>query len=164
MAAATLSQSIAYINLSLDKMIQKVKELETETLQKKPSEDEWSVMQILCHIVEAVPYWLSEIETLIATPGIEWGRGLQDPARLQAVQNTENESVSNVLTELVGLKGQVEKTLSKLNDEMLTQEAPSRNPRFGVKLLSFIVDHLLVEHVEKHYNQIERNLTKFGLI
>lgn len=164
MAAATLSQSIADINLSLDKMIQKVQELDTETIQKKPSEDEWSVMQILCHIVEAVPYWLSEIETLIATPGIEWGRGLQDPARLQAVQNTENESVSDVLSELISLKGQVEKTLSNLNDEMLKQEAPSRNPRFGVKPLSFIVDHLLVEHVEKHNNQIERNLTKFGLL
>lgn len=164
MAAGTLSQSIADINLSLDKMIQKVQELDTETIQKKPSEDEWSVMQILCHIVEAVPYWLSEIETLIAKPGIEWGRGLQDPARLQAVQNTENESVSDVLSELISLKGQVEKTLSNLNDEMLKQEAPSRNPRFGVKPLSFIVDHLLVEHVEKHNNQIERNLTKFGLL
>lgn len=164
MAAATLSQSIANINLSLDKIIQKVQELETDTIQKKPSEDEWSVMHILCHIVEAVPYWLSEIETLIATPGIEWGRGLQDSARLQAVQNTENESVSDVLSELISLKGQVEKTLSNLNDEMLKQEAPSRNPRFGVKPLSFIVDHLLVEHVEKHNNQIERNLTKFGLL
>lgn len=164
MAASTLSQTISDINLSLDKIIQKVKELETETIQRKPSEDEWSVMQILCHIVEAVPYWLNEIETLIATPGIVWGRGLQDPARLKAVQNTENESVSDVLTELVNLKGQVEKTLSNLNDEMLKQEAPSRNPRFGVKPLSFIVDHLLVEHVEKHYSQIQRNLIKLGLI
>jgi uncharacterized damage-inducible protein DinB len=164
MAAATLSQSISDINLSLDKMIQKVKELEAETIQKKPSEDEWSIMQILCHIVEAVPYWLNEIETLIGSPGIEWGRGLQDPARIQAVQNTENESLSNVLTELEKLKEQVESTLSKLNDEMLEQEAPSRNPRFGVKPLSFVVDHLLVEHVEKHYSQIQRNLSKFGLI
>jgi uncharacterized damage-inducible protein DinB len=164
MAATTLSQSIADINLSLDKIIQQVKELETETIQRKPSEEEWSIKQILCHIVEAVPYWLNEIETLIASPGIEWGRGLQDSARLQAVQNTENESLSIVLTELVKLKGQVEKTLSNLNDEMLKQEAPSRNPRFGVKPLSFIVDHLLVEHVEKHYSQIQRNLSKFGLI
>src|SRR5687767_11942507 len=128
MAAATLSQSIADVNLSLDKIIQKVKELETETIQRKPSEDEWSIMQILCHIVEAVPYWLTEIETLIAKSGVEWGRGLQDQARLAAVTNTENESVSNVLTEIVNLKEQVEKTLSKLNNEMLKQEAPSRNP------------------------------------
>jgi uncharacterized damage-inducible protein DinB len=163
MAATTLSQSIADINLTLDKIIQQVKVLETKTIQRKPSEEEWSIKQILCHIVEAVPYWLNEIEALIATPGIEWGRGLQDPARLQAVQNTENESLSNVLTELVNLKEQVEKSLSNLNDEMLNQEAPSRNPRFGVKPLSFIVDHLLVEHVEKHYSQIQRNLSKFGL-
>jgi uncharacterized damage-inducible protein DinB len=164
MAATTLSQSIADINLTLDKIIQQVKELETETIQRKHSEEEWSIKQILCHIVEAVPYWLNEIESLIASPGIEWGRGLQDSARLQAVQNTENESLSIVLTELVKLKGQVEKTLSNLNDEMLKQEAPSRNPRFGVKPLSFIVDHLLVEHVEKHYSQIQRNLSKFGLL
>ncbi|WP_318503144.1 hypothetical protein [Bacillus sp. T3] len=52
-------------------------------------------------------------------------------------------------------------TLTKLDEDFLKVEAPSRNPRFGMKPISFIVDHLLVEHVIKHYGQIQRNLVKF---
>ncbi|MFC6604505.1 hypothetical protein ACFQDF_27915 [Ectobacillus funiculus] len=60
------------------------------------------------------------------------------------------------------LKSQVEQTLNKLDEEKLVLEAPSRNPRFGTKPISFIVDHLLVEHVSKHLGQIERNLSKIN--
>ena len=43
-------------------MIGTVTRLSEETIRWKPSEEEWSIMQILCHVVEAVPYWLGEIE------------------------------------------------------------------------------------------------------
>ena len=43
-----------------------------------------------------------------------------------------------------------------------TVEATSKNPRWGLKPASFVVDHLLVQHVEKHLGQIRRNITQFG--
>ncbi|GAA3312527.1 hypothetical protein GCM10020331_000490 [Ectobacillus funiculus] len=51
-------------------------------------------MQILCHLVEAVPYWLDEIERLLETPGKEWGRGLQHEGRLAAVNKSKVDSTS----------------------------------------------------------------------
>ncbi len=66
-----------------------------------------------------------------------------------------------MLSKLEDLKIKVENDLSKLNEETLKQGAPSRNPRFGIKPISFIVDHLLVEHIEKHYGQIQRNVSKY---
>jgi uncharacterized damage-inducible protein DinB len=119
-------------------------------------------MQILCHLAEAVPYWLDEIEQLLEAPGKEWGRGLQQEARLEAVkkENVDSTTLSDVLSELQELKPRVEQTLSKLDAEKLAMEAPSRNPRFGTKPISFIIDHLLVEHAIKHFGQIERNLSK----
>lgn len=112
--------------------------------------------------MEAVPYWLDEIELLLETPGKEWGRGLQQEDRLEAVNKdkVDSTSVSDVLKQLEELKYRVEQTLGKLDEEKLSLEAPSRNPRFGTKPISFIVDHLLVEHTSKHFGQIERNLSK----
>ena len=52
--------------------------------------------------------------------------------------------------------------LSGLREEDLRQEAKSRNPRWGVKPAAFIVDDLLVHHVEKHLGQIRRNVAQYG--
>jgi fumarylpyruvate hydrolase len=48
-----------------------------------------------------------------------------------------------------------------LCDAALDTEAPSRNPRWGVKPAQFVVDDLIVGHVEKHVGQIKRNLAQF---
>ncbi|KKI93434.1 hypothetical protein WQ54_04130 [Bacillus sp. SA1-12] len=162
MATLSLIESIQSIHSSLDRIIQKANELTEDVIRWKPSDEEWSIMQILCHLVEAVPYWLNEIELLLESPGKEWGRGLQNVDRLAAVISTKVDGtpLSSVIKELEELKPQVEMTLKKLDDETLWLEAPSRNPRFGTKPISFIVDHLLVEHVAKHFGQMKRNLTK----
>jgi len=164
MKTLTIPESIQAIQQSIDQIKKKAADLSEDVLCWNPTEEEWSVMQILCHLVEAVPYWLDEIELLLETPGKEWGRGLQAEARLAAVSKdkVDHTSLSAVLNELEAVKTQVEKTLSKLDETTLALEAPSRNPRFGTKPLSFIVDHLLVEHTSKHYGQILRNLTKLN--
>lgn len=162
MTNVVVTDSIQSIHTSLDEIIQIVNELAEETIRWNPTEEEWSIMQILSHLVEALPYWLNEIKQIIEAPGKEWGRGLTDPARLAAVSNTEQLIVSNVLKDLEAVKSQVEEVLSSLTEEQLAIESPSRNPRFGTKPLSFIVDHLLVEHAAKHCGQIKRNLSKLS--
>ena len=72
-----------------------------------PSEEEWSILQILSHLVEAMPYWLGEVERVVAEPGSNWGRGLQDPARLAAVTDVENLSVMDVFAEVGKLSQKV---------------------------------------------------------
>jgi uncharacterized damage-inducible protein DinB len=162
MATLTVKDSIQSVQQSLVQVIQKAEGLSDDVLRWNPTEEEWSIMQILCHLVEAVPYWLDEIEQLLETPGKEWGRGLQHEGRLAAVSKSkvDSTSLSDVLKELETVKPQVEQTLNKLDEEKLSMEAPSRNPRFGTKPISFIIDHLLVEHASKHVGQIERNLSK----
>lgn len=157
---ASMNEAIESIQHSLNQMIETSKNLSEKSIRWQPSEDEWSIMQILCHVEEAIPYWLNEIEKLLESPGIEWGRGLKDEKRLAAVTNTENREISDVLRNLENVKEQVGKVLSQLTEQQLKAEAPSRNPRFGTKPISFIVDHLLVEHASKHVSQIKRNLSK----
>jgi hypothetical protein len=94
-------------------------------------------------------------------PGAEWGRGLQDPARLAAVTDTDKLAVDDVMKQVEELKYKVESGLGNLDEETLSKESPHRNfAKFGNKPVSYIVDHFIDEHVSGHYDQIKRNLSK----
>ncbi|ULT57600.1 DinB family protein [Neobacillus drentensis] len=162
MSMTTIQPSIESVQQSLEQMIQTTNSLSEETIRWKPSEEEWSIMEILCHVLEAIPYWISEINYLKANPGAEWGRNHLQQARLDAVAAADQRSVEEIVNELTRLKDQVEVEFSSLDSADLAAEAPSRNPNFGTKPISFIVNHLIVEHASKHFGQIQRNLSKLG--
>ncbi|KXY32507.1 hypothetical protein AT269_09725 [Bacillus cereus] len=149
---------------SIDKIKTIVKPLPEEIIYWKPSVDEWSVMQIITHVAEAIPYWAKEINNIKLNHENLWGRGLTDGVRLQAVseENINKKSIEEVIEQLSSIPLIIENVLNTLTDEELNIQAPSRNPRFNNKPIDFIVNHLIVEHTEKHYKQIERNLCKFN--
>ncbi|MFB6800666.1 DinB family protein [Peribacillus butanolivorans] len=161
MAYQSIGTSIQSFQQSIDHILETTANLSEKTIRCNPTEEEWSIMQILSHIAEAIPYWLGEVETVVATPGSKWGRGLQDPARLAAVTHTEKLSVDEVLKQVDELKNKVESGLGKLDEETLSKESPHRNfAKFGNKPVSYIVDHFIDDHVSGHYDQIKRNLSK----
>ncbi|WKB36081.1 DinB family protein [Terrilactibacillus sp. S3-3] len=92
-----IQQSIDSVQRSLEQIIETTKGLTEAIIRKKPSEEEWSIMQILCHVLEVGPYWIGEIKKIQSNPQIKWGRGLKDEARLKAVETTDERSVSDVL-------------------------------------------------------------------
>ncbi|MGW6301419.1 DinB family protein [Peribacillus butanolivorans] len=161
MAYQSIGTSVQSFQQSIDHILETTANLSEKTIRCNPTEEEWSIMQILSHIAEAIPYWLGEVETVVATPGSKWGRGLQDPARLAAVTDTEKLSVDEILKQVDELKYKVESGLGKLDEETLSKESPHRNfAKFGNKPVSYIVDHFIDDHVSGHYDQIKRNLSK----
>jgi len=156
-----MQEAIASIQQSLDTTVEMCKDLPQELLRWKPAEDKWSVIEVLCHVEEAIPYWLDEVGKLVESPGAEWGRGLQDVRRLAAVAAAESRPLGEVLAAIRQAKEQVQSVLGPLTAEQLGQAAPSRNPRFGTKPLSFVIEHLLVEHAAKHAEQIARNIEQY---
>ncbi|WP_318509078.1 DinB family protein [Bacillus sp. T3] len=161
MAEKTVQGYRVSIQKSIEQVVQVCKSLPEEVILWKPSEEEWSILQILSHINEAVPYWLNEVKRVIENPGSEWGRGLQDEKRLAAVTNTASLSVESTLKAVEGLEGKVLTELSQLTEEQLIIESPHRNfAKFGNKPVSFIIGHFIDEHLEGHLQQIQRNLSK----
>ncbi|MFC0559471.1 DinB family protein [Halalkalibacter alkalisediminis] len=155
---------ITSVHKSIDRILETVKELPEETIRWKPTEDEWSIMQIMAHIVEALPYWVKETRQLVETPGKEWGRNHLHEPRLQAVkpETVDAISVDEMTQALEQVKQTVQAGIAELTAEQLASEATSVNPNFGTKPLSFIIDHLIDQHVNKHEGQIERNLSKLN--
>jgi uncharacterized damage-inducible protein DinB len=139
-----------------------VAELPKEVLFWKPAEDIWSIMEILCHIEEVINYWPDQIKQIIAYPGIEWGRDVTDKARLEAVSRAHQRTLADVLNQIMSATLNTQEMLHFLSDEDLKVEGTSRNPNFGTKPVSFIINHLLIEHIEKHIHQMERNVQKFN--
>ncbi|MGZ9816128.1 DinB family protein [Peribacillus simplex] len=161
MAYQEIGTSIQSVQQSIDHILETAANLPEATIRFKPADDEWSIMQILSHLAEAIPYWLGEVENVIAVPGSKWGRGLQDLARLAAVTDTDKLAVDDVMKQVEGLKYKVESSLGNLDEESLSKESPHRNfAKFGNKPVSYIVDHFIDEHILGHYDQIKRNLSK----
>lgn len=161
MAYQEIGISVQSVHQSIDHILETAANLPEETIRYKPADDEWSIMQILSHLAEAIPYWLGEVETVIAMPGAKWGRGLQDPARLAAVTHTDKLAVDDVLKIVEELKYKVESRLGNLDEKTLSRESPHRNfAKFGNKPVSYIVEHFIDEHISGHYDQIKRNLSK----
>lgn len=157
-----LEEKIHSFKNSINQIIQVLENTDESMLYVKPSENEWSAMQIVSHILEAVDFWIEDLEALLIVPGAKWGRNHEHVRRLAAVE----ESVVSQLTrdvaiqKLKNLVPKVETALNKVKEEDLVKCAPSYNQNFDSKPLSFIIDHLIVGHVESHYGQIQRHLAK----
>ncbi len=127
-----------------------------EELRWKQADDVWSIMEVLCHVEEITPYWLREIQAVVQAPGSEWGRNHLHEGRLAAVARADQRSLSDILEGILDTKKEVGSILGTMTEEDLAIESPSKNPRWGTKPMSFVVDHLLVEHLDTHLGQIKR--------
>ncbi|MFC0295905.1 DinB family protein [Geobacillus jurassicus] len=164
MTKALLQSSSATVKETVDNMVELVQSLSEELIRWKPSEDEWSIAQILSHLNEAIPYWVEEIKRIKQDTATIWGRGLADEARLAAVDeaHVNRVSIAELLAQLKTVPATVETAFRELDEGDLAIVAPSRNPKFNGQPLRFIIDHLIVEHVQKHLNQIKRNIKKWN--
>ena len=150
------------IQSSCDAILAEADQLPAEILRWKPGPEVWSVMDILCHIEEFLPYWTAQSLSAAKHPDRVWGRDHTDEARRAAVRNTEARAFADVAKNIRAAASQSASAIAGLNDADLDVEAPSRNPRWGMKPASFIVEHLLVIHLEKHLGQIRRNEMQYA--
>lgn len=142
----------------VDRILVRVQALPEDRLRKKPSEEAWSVMEILCHVEEVLVYWPEELARVLGNKGGDWGRGLQDERRLAAIARADQRTPEDV-AEGIRLAGETAHSkLASMTEQDFRLEAPHRNPKFGVKPMSFLADHFIVEHLEGHIRQIERTL------
>ena len=162
MTTAVLNEKLETFKKCIDEIVTVVKNTEEAALYMKPSEEEWSAMQIVSHIIEAVDFWVTDLEALLVVPGAKWGRNHEHVRRLAAVDENIVSRINKggAISTLLNLVPKVDTALAKVEEEDLVKTAPSYNPNFDGKPLSFLVDHLIVKHVTGHYEQIVRHLEK----
>jgi uncharacterized damage-inducible protein DinB len=161
-SAHLIDESVQSIQELANEITQTVVELPEDALRWKPAADAWSIAEILGHIEEAMPYWAAEIQRVVANPGTEWGRNHQNESRLAAVAATPRRSVGDLIAGVAKAGNTVAAVLRRLNEQDLQIESPSGNPRWGIKPMSFVLDHLIVSHLRGHRDQIKRTLDQFA--
>ena len=132
--------------------------LSREVLVWRPSPEVWSILDNLAHIEEFIPFWVGEIHAMLAQPPQPWGRDQSHAGRLAAVRDTSERDLTELLAHIRAEAAEASRFLRSLAETQLDIEAPSRNPRWAIKPVSFVVDTLLVKHLSDHREQIQRNL------
>jgi hypothetical protein len=162
MATAVLNEKLELLKKSIEDIAAVLKNTDEAALFIKPSETEWSAMQIVSHVLEAVDFWVEDLEALLVVPGAKWGRNHEHVRRLAAVDENVVSRLKkeDAITALQNLVPKVEAALVKVTEEDLVKTAPSYNPNFDGKPLAFLVDHLIVKHVTGHYAQLVSHLDK----
>lgn len=124
-----------------------------------PSPEKWSVMQIVSHVTEAIPFWRQDIESLLIEPTGRWGRNHEHVRRLVAVnkQVVSQKTVEELIFQLHEEVQHIEEMFQKLQPKHLTIQAPSYNANFEGKTIAFIIEHLIVGHIQSHYEQMVRH-------
>ena len=156
------AQAAVRLRAAADVLIAEARRLPPELIFWVPGDGVWTVMDNLSHIREFVPFWTAETQRIIRSPAERWGRDHTHAARLAAVANTGGLRLDDVLDDIRREVDASASTIGGLSDTDLAVTATSVNPRWDVKPASFVVEHLIVQHVEKHLGQIRRNVRQFS--
>lgn len=117
-------------------------------------DNEWSVRQILGHMVEMIPYWLGHCRTLIAATGEPpvFGRGPDSPERLAGIEHGSNRDPRALL----GLLHDEVKAAARAIREMSATERSKRGIHIkrGELTVADSVERFIVAHAEEHLEQI----------
>ncbi len=127
--------------------------LDSSKLYQKPSENEWTIMQNLAHIVEFMPYWANEVELLVAEPGRNFGRTMQHEGRLRGISEHELDTLALIQASLPGSYAHLEQVLSSLNDDDLV--LTGHHVKFGNQTLAWFIEEFITRHLSDHVEQIK---------
>ena len=129
-----------------------------QRLRRPTSENEWSAMQILGHMIEMIPYWLTNCRVLMAATAElpQFGRSLDAPERLEGVER--------------GGAGDPNEIMQLLQEEIhaamsaIRSMSPAERNKKGVHIrrgemtVAEIIEAFIVSHAEEHVAQVRATL------
>ncbi len=127
--------------------------LDTSKLYQSPSENEWTIMQNLAHVMEFMPYWAGEIEKLVGEPGKNFGRTAQDERRLRGISEHEKDDLSRTKAALLVSYTRLDEVLGSLKDSDLA--LTGKHPKYGEKSLEWFIEEFVTGHLSGHVEQIK---------
>jgi uncharacterized damage-inducible protein DinB len=127
-----------------------------QRLRDSPGENEWSITQILGHLVEMIPYWLDHCRVLIATTTqpLQFGRSLDAPERLEAVDRGASGNPDELMRDL---KDEIRKATTAIRGMSATERGKKGSHiRRGDMTVADIVETFIVVHAEDHLAQARK--------
>lgn len=124
--------------------------------------DEWSVLEILGHMVEMIPYWMDNCRTLIAAVGAppRFGRTLDDETRLAGVAHGATSDLDQLMRQL----DQEIKAAASMIRVLTPAELGKTgiHNRVGEVTVGQAINDFVVTHAEQHTAQVRATLAAGG--
>jgi uncharacterized damage-inducible protein DinB len=123
---------------------------------RTPAEGEWSAAEIVGHVIELEPHWARQAAAIVAAPGIEVARELDDPGRLAGPDAGPAFGPKEAKTKIAQAGEEAAEILRRIPDSAWTVTGTSRGQTVTVGEL--VQDHI-VNHVRQHLDQVTSALS-----
>jgi len=145
---------------AVEALLARLEGLPNEALYREPSAGEWPVMSTLAHVVEMLPYWAGQCQSIARSPGAGFGRTHDDPGRLGAIAAHAEDPLDAVRSSLRSSRDTALAVLRGIpaSDWQLSGEHIRRGPM----TIQQVVDEFMVSHVEDHVAQVQSALSALG--
>ena len=118
-------------------------------------EASWGPPELLAHVAEMLPYWLGEVERILAGPGqpVAFGRVGTDPVRVAIIGRDRTLPIGELYT-------RIHDGLARWTDRLKTL-TPAQlgkvglHPRQGEMTVEAIIGRQVLHHVNEHVLQLE---------
>ena len=119
-----------------------------------PRRREWVAREVLAHTVEMLPYWLGEIERVIAGPiePVPFGRTPADLVRMLTVDRDRTLPMFELYARLDNSLERVLRRLLELDERQAGRRGLHKSR--GEMTVRQIVDVMLADHIEEHCKQL----------
>jgi hypothetical protein len=157
---ATLHPQVERLRTARDRIVRlrgRV-EMSEPAPEELPRSREWVARETLAHIDEMLPFWLGEIERVLAgrAEPVPFGRTSNDLIRLMTIDRDRTLPIGELYARMdVGLD-RVVRRLLELDDRQCSRRG--LHPRRGEMTVQQIVEVMLAEHIEEHCGQLTISL------
>jgi hypothetical protein len=118
-------------------------------------EASWGPNEVLAHVAEMIPFWLGEVERILAGPPdpVPFGRVGTDPVRIAIIERDRSLPIGELYARIdTGLQRLAER-LSTLTPAQL--EKIGTHPRHGEMSVQAIAERQVINHVDEHVRQLQ---------
>jgi hypothetical protein len=117
-------------------------------------EAEWGPKEVLAHVAEMIPYWLAEIDKVVAGGGtpVPFGRVATDTNRIERIGRDRHLPAVELLARIERSADEAALRLRELDDA--AARAVGLHPRLGELRVPEIADRFIATHLVDHDDQL----------
>lgn len=146
---------VASLRQAVEALLGLAEGIPSERLYAAPGGDDWSLMQVLAHVTEFLPYWASQAREVAARTrdNQPFGRTHDDPDRIKAVEDQARASLATMRDMLNTSLATCTALLEAIPAD--GWQRTGRHARRGEMSVAQFVDDFLVSHLDEHLAQAE---------
>ena len=123
-------------------------------------EASWGPPEVLAHVSEMLPYWLGEVERILAGPPdpVPFGRVGDDPVRIAIIGRDRTLPIGELFVRIDQGGARWSERLSRLSPSERTKRG--LHPTRGVMSVEEIAGRQIAGHLEEHVTQMDEILAR----